>query len=98
MITKRFSKGDVAKVTFAVNPQADVEGVSLICESFGWDPIPMDGTTTGDWIVQVQLPVDQEIQFRYLVSGGIWLNDTAADSYVDTGHGIVNSVVNTHRP
>ena len=97
MISKRFSKGDVAQVTFAVNVDNDVEGVSLVCEAFNWDPIPMDGTNTGDWIVKVPLPIDQKIQFRYLASGGIWLNDTAADSYIDKGQGVVNSVVDTHR-
>ena len=97
MITKRFLKGDVARVTFKVNVDEDVEGVSLICESAGWDPIPMEKLKSGPWRVQVRLPADQQIQFRYLASGGRWLNDDAADFYVDNGHGTDNSVVDTRR-
>ena len=98
MISKRFLKGDVAKVTFAVNVEGDVEGVSLLCESVDWQPIPMDESKQGEWRVAVRLPANQEIQFRYLASGGNWLNDTAADSYVRNGYGSDNSVVDTRRP
>lgn len=98
MITKKFLEGDEVEVTFGVDIEADVEGVSLLCEATDWEPIPMEKAEDGGWSVQVRLPADQEIQYRYLASGGIWLNDDAADAYVDGGHGSDNCVVDTHRP
>lgn len=98
MITKQYLEGNETDVSFAVEFEADVEGVSLLCEATDWEPIPMEKTEDGEWRVQVRLPADQEIQYRYLASGGVWLNDETADSYVDNGHGSDNCVVDTHRP
>ncbi len=51
----------------------------------------------GTWKVKLRLPVDSEIQFRYLASGGAWINDEAADAYVPNDHGTENCVVHTMR-
>lgn len=98
MITKQFLEGHEVEVTFGVEFEADVEGVSLLCEATDWEPISMERRDDGEWSAQVRLPADQKIQYRYLASGGIWLNDEAADSYVDSGNGSDNCVVDTHRP
>jgi hypothetical protein len=98
MIKKRYFKTkDNVEVTFATSVPAEVEGVSLVCDALGWDPEPMKlvGTT---WKARVRLPLDRRVHFRYLASGGWWLNDDAADDYEADEHGTVNSVVSTHRP
>ena len=98
MIKKRFFKTkDEVEVTFATAIPAEVEGVSLLSDAFGWEPKPMNlvGST---WKTRVRLPLNQSVQFRYLASGGWWLNDDAADAYEADDEGSVNSVVHTHRP
>jgi hypothetical protein len=98
MIKKRYFKTkDNVEVTFVTSVPAEVDGVSLVCDALGWDPEPMKlvGTT---WKTRVRLPLDRRVHFRYLASGGWWLNDDAADDYEADEHGTVNSVVSTHRP
>lgn len=98
MIKKRFFKTkDNVEVTFATSIPAEVEGVSLVCDAFGWNPEPMRlvGKT---WKTRVRLPLDRSFHFRYLASGGWWLNDDAADDYQPDERGTVNSVINTFRP
>lgn len=98
MIKKRFFKTkDNVEVTFAASVPAEVEGVSLLSDAFGWNPEPMRlvGTT---WKTRVRLPLDRKFQFRYLASGGWWLNDEAADGYETDEYGNVNSVIATDRP
>lgn len=98
MIEKRYFKTkDEVEVTFATSIPANVEGVSVLCDAFEWNPAPMNrvGAT---WKARVRLPLDRAVQFRYLASGGWWLNDDAADAYEVDGQGTVNSVVHTHRP
>ena len=98
MIKKRFFKTkDNVEVTFVASVPAEVEGVSLLCDAFEWHPEPMK--LVGDaWKTRVRLPLDRSVQFRYLATGGWWLNDEAADTYQADDHGTVNSVVHTHRP
>ena len=98
MIKKRFFKTkDNVEVTFATSIPAEVEGVSLLSDAFEWNPEPMKlvGNT---WKARVRLPLDRKFQFRYLASGGWWLNDEAADDYQADEYGNVNSVVTTDRP
>ena len=98
MIKKRYFKTkDEVEVTFAASIPAEVEGVSVVCDALRWDPAPMKlvGKT---WKARVRLPLNQAVQFRYLASGGWWLNDDAADAYEPDERGTVNSVVFTHRP
>ena len=97
MIKKRFFKTkDEVEVTFAASVPAEVEGVSLVCDAFDWDPSPMKlvGKT---WKARVRLPLDRSVQFRYLATGGWWLNDDGADAYESDARGTVNSVVHTYR-
>jgi len=49
---------------------------------------------SGGYKTTVELPVGQEIQFRYLIDGTTWINDDAADKYVPSGVSVdQNSVV-----
>ena len=97
MIKKRYFKTkDNVEVTFATSLPGDVEGVSLLCDALEWNPEPMK--KVGDtWTARVRLPLDRSVHFRYLASGGWWLNDDSADGYVSNDHGTTNSVVHTYR-
>ncbi len=86
-ITKQYLKTKAAcKVTFKLNADqfADAESVALLGEFNDWDPqaLPMKKSKKGDFSASVTLDNDREYQFRYLVNGGTWLNDEAADAYL----------------
>ena len=88
----------MSKVTFRL-PAADVAqgaSVNLVGEFNGWDPTatPMNRLKSGDYKVTVDLQVGQEYQFRYLIDGHLWVNETEADKHLPTGLGTEeNSVV-----
>ena len=97
MMKKRFFKTkDEVEVTFETQGR-DFDGVSLYSEHNAWQPIPMKRMRAGTWKVALRLPLDRDVQFRYLASGGIWLNDPAADTEWANDYGTSNSVVSTHR-
>ncbi len=100
MIKKQFLKArPVCKATFTV-PVADVQGkqVGIVGEFNNWDvaaPINMTKKKDGTFSATVELPLDKHVEFRYLVDGQRWLNDSEADGNVTTPFGSENSVVNT---
>ena len=55
----------------------------------------MQQLKSGEFKARVKLPVDQRIQFRYLIDGSRWENDDAADAYVPNEYGGENSIVDT---
>jgi 1,4-alpha-glucan branching enzyme len=96
MITKRsFKTKDVMEVTFEV----DVPGASrvdVVGEWNLWEPVPMKrGRGSETFRAKVRLPTGGEYQFRYRVDGAHWVNDDAADAYVDNVYGDKNGVVST---
>ena len=97
MLKKRFFKTvDECEVTFRLQPD-EADSVALVIESNGWNPIPMEQLKSGPFKTTLRLPLDREVQFRYLVDGGTWQNDDAADAYVQNEYGEANSVVETFR-
>ena len=102
MIKKQFLKArPVCKATFSV-PSSEVEGkkVGLVGEFNNWDtdsPINMTKKKTGVFSTTVELPLGKNVEFRYLVDGEQWLNDSEADGTVETPYGSTNSVVNTEK-
>ena len=97
MLKKRFFKTvDECEVTFRLQPN-EADSVALVIESNGWNPIPMEQLKSGPFKTTLRLPLDREVQFRYLVDGGTWQNDDAADAYVQNEYGEANSVVETFR-
>jgi len=98
MISKRYFKTkDEVDVTFKTSTVGPVEGVSLLCDFNGWNPIPMRAITKRTWKKTVRLPIDGEFQFRYLLTEGTWFNDDAADGYRPNEHGTDNCIVRTTR-
>jgi len=97
MLKKRFFKTvDECEVSFKVEPEG-AESVALVLETNNWEPIPMKQLKSGPFKAKVRLPLDRQIQFRYLIDGEIWANDETADAQVPNEYGSSNSVVNTAR-
>ncbi|WP_166839834.1 isoamylase early set domain-containing protein [Rheinheimera pleomorphica] len=85
-INKQYLKTKpLCKVTFTLPAArlAQMEQAALLGEFNDWDPtaLPMKKSKSGDFTITLNLEKNKEYQFRYLVNGGTWLNDEAADSY-----------------
>lgn len=85
-ISKQYLKTKpLCKVTFTLPAHRleNIEQAALLGEFNDWDPValPMKRSKTGDYTATLNLEKNKEYQFRYLVNGGTWLNDEAADSY-----------------
>lgn len=89
-LKKQFLKSKpVCKVTFTV-PADLTEGakeVSLLGDFNSWDPKKnsMRKLKDGSFTRTLDLEVGKEYQFRYLVDGDRWINDTEADKYAHSG-------------
>lgn len=88
----------ICKVTFKLPREAakGAKKVALVGEFNGWDKTstPMKCLKSGDFTATLDLSVDKEYQFRYLVGKDHWENDWSADRYVPSGIGNdENSVV-----
>jgi len=88
----------VCKVTFGLSKK-EVDGaskVNLVGEFNGWDETATELTRmkSGDFKIVLPLDTGKSYQFRYLLDGTRWLNDSEADSYAPSGMGNEsNSVV-----
>ena len=100
MIKKQFLKSrPVCKATFSV-PADAVTGkqIGVVGEFNNWNtaaPIKMTKKKDGNFSATVELPLGKNVEFRYVVDGDNWINDTQADAYVATPFGSENSVVST---
>ena len=45
------------------------------------------------FLIMLSLPAGQDYYFRYLLDGGLWENDWAADAYVPNPFGTEDSVL-----
>jgi 1,4-alpha-glucan branching enzyme len=100
MLTKKFLKKGSCKVEFVL-PEALADGaqaVFLVGDFNDWDATatPMKKLKGPRFKVTVELDLDREYAFRYLVNGINWHNDPEADRYIDNPFGGQNSVVDTH--
>ncbi|MFB6341580.1 isoamylase early set domain-containing protein [Saccharicrinis sp. FJH2] len=89
----------VCKVAFRLS-KSEVESASdvKILGSFNnWDKgaEPMKQLKNGDFTATVELPVDQEIEFRYLVNNSSWINDSEAEGFISNAFGDTNSLIST---
>lgn len=97
-LKKQFNeKKPVCKVTFKLTK--DIAGyanrVNLAGDFNNWDfeSIPMKKLKGGEFSVSVDLQKGREYQFKYLIDGWSWLNETEADKHVPNGFQSENSVV-----
>ena len=96
MVKKKYFKTkDECEVTFEFDTDA-AKSVSLVSEFNGWQPVEMTKRKKdGIFYAKVRLPKTGDFQFRYLVDGESWANDSAADAYVPNEFGGENGVVRT---
>ena len=90
-LKKQFLKSKpVCKVTFSLDKN-EVEGaekVQVLGSFNDWnveEGVVMKKFKNGNFKVTLDLPAEGEYQFKYLVNGTSWLNDAAADKYVNNG-------------
>lgn len=96
MLKKQYLKTKPeCKVTFTLPADVQGETAHLVGDFNNWDEnaTPMKRKKDGSFEVTLNLPVNHEFQFRYLVNGNEWHNDWAADKYVPNPYQGDNSVV-----
>ncbi len=85
-LTKQYLKTKPqCKVRFQLSAE-EANGAESICvagDFNNWDPqaSPMRHLKNGTFVLDVTLPVDAVVKFRYLADGKRWLNDPQADGY-----------------
>jgi 1,4-alpha-glucan branching enzyme len=100
MLKKKFLKTK-CKVEFSLpaNIADDVKSVHLIGDFNEWNKsaTPMEKKGKA-FTVTVDLNLNQQYEFRYLVNGKFWHNDISADGMVANAFGSQNTVVVTQPP
>lgn len=94
-LTKKFLKSKpVCKVSFDFPTEAipEAKSVEIIADFNNWEPLTMR-KVKGKFTRTVDLPVENNYEFRYRIDGEKWENDWQADAYVPNGIDGDNSVV-----
>jgi 1,4-alpha-glucan branching enzyme len=99
-LKKQFLKSKpVCKVTFRLEAAeaAGAKQVQLLGEFNNWDKsvAPMSALKSNDFTAVLELETGKEYQFRYLIDGNIWKNDSECDGYINNDFGELNSLVST---
>ncbi len=89
-LKKQFLKSKpVCKVTFNLDAELakSAKKVSILGDFNNWDPkeTTMRKLKDGSFTKTMDLEVGKDYQFRYLVDGTKWINDTEADKYIPSG-------------
>lgn len=89
-------KGKVTRVTFSLPDSVWADVIYLVGDFNGWNNTshPFTVGRDGAWSITVDLELDREYQFRYRRDGE-WMNDNAADGYVENPYGSDNFIVVT---
>ena len=96
MLKKSYSKtGTVCRVTFKYDNVEKAKSAVLAGEFNDWSlrATPMKKLKDGSFSATVSLPAGQSYRFRYVLDGGVWVNDTEADGYAPNEFGEENSVL-----
>ncbi len=97
MFKKRFYKTK-CKVTFELPLGIDgAEDVYLVGDFNNWDEhaTKMEKKKDGRFAITLDLSLNRDYEYRYLVNGKEWHNDWEADKYVPNPFSGDNSVVST---
>lgn len=96
MLSKRYLKTKpICKVTFSLPAAVQGEVAHLVGDFNNWDEAatPMKRQKDGSFSITLDLELDREYQFRYLVNNAEWHNDWQADKYTPNPFSGDNSVV-----
>ncbi|MCR5062196.1 MAG: isoamylase early set domain-containing protein [Treponema sp.] len=102
-LKKSFSeeKG-ICKVTFTVSKEAagNAKTVNIAGDFNSWSSTdtPLKQAKDGSFSVTLELPIDKEFQFRYLLDGYRWENDWKADKYIPAPFSNADNSVVVTRP
>jgi len=87
----------VCKVTFilAKDIAMSANTVNLTGDFNNWDieSIAMKKVKSGEFSASVELEKGKEYQFRYVIDGKEWINETEADKFVSNEFHSENSVI-----
>ena len=97
-IKKQYLKSKpLCKVTFSLPKESanSAKKVNVVGEFTDWNEkaLPMKKLKDGSFKVTQDVSVGQEYQFKYLLDGEVWENDSNADKYVVNEFTTENSVV-----
>ena len=97
-LKKQFLKTKtVCKITFILPEDISISAnrVNLAGDFNNWDieSIPMKKAKSGEFTASVELEKGREYQFKYLIDGRAWLNETEADKFVLNEFQSENSVI-----
>ena len=85
------------KVTFRLDKSvaSGARQAGLAADFNGWRPekTPMKALKNGDFTVTVELEKGHEYQYRYVIGGGAWVTDDAAEKYVHSTYGDCHNAV-----
>ncbi|QQG65079.1 isoamylase early set domain-containing protein [Desulfobulbus oligotrophicus] len=96
MLKKSISKtGAACRVTFKYENEENAETAVVAGEFNDWSlhATPMKKLKDGSFSVTLSLPTGHTYRFRYVLDGGVWVNDTQADDYAPNEYGETNSVL-----
>jgi hypothetical protein len=96
MITcTRARRGDVVKVTFALEPSTLDQPVSVLGDFNDWDPLanPLRRRSNGRRSATVEVAAGQTLRFKYLSADGSWFCDPDTDTVVHDEYHTVDSLL-----
>jgi len=96
MLKKSYSKtGAVCRVTFKYENEEKAESAVLAGDFNGWSLLetPMKKLKDSSFSATISLPAGRSYCFRYVLDGGVWVNDAGADGFAPNEYGEANSVV-----
>jgi 1,4-alpha-glucan branching enzyme len=96
MLKKSFSKtGAACRVTFKYENEENAETAVLAGDFNDWSlhANPMKKLKDGSFSATLTLSAGQTYRFRYVLDGGVWVNDTQADGFAPNEYGEANSVL-----
>lgn len=85
MLKKRYLKSKPScQAPFYTTRELDAQNVALAGDFNAWDEsaTPMKPLKDGRFKATLELPLNRQFQFRYLMDNSIWHDDWAADHYV----------------
>jgi 1,4-alpha-glucan branching enzyme len=96
MLIKKYSQdGKTCLVTFTLPAQVNARTAHLYGDFTEWEKSPqaMTAQADGEFSITLSLSTGKDYRFRYLLDGGRWENDWAADAYVSNPFGTQDSVL-----
>jgi 1,4-alpha-glucan branching enzyme len=94
MVKKRNAKNGHMKVTFEL-AAPEAHSVQLAGDFNGWTREPMERTEDGRWSKSLKLDTNHKYEYRYVLDGDRWVNESNADSYAPNAFGSENCVLCT---